>query len=58
MDTVDWKSGKVQGAVYDFDEEIIKVSTKAYEMFMVILHGIQYFLGLTDDGILGQNLST
>lgn len=34
MDTVDWKSGKVQGAVYDFDEEIIKISSKAYEMFM------------------------
>merc|ERR1711990_899417 len=34
MDTVDWKGGKVQGAVYDFDEEIIKISSKAYEMFM------------------------
>ena len=34
MDTIPWKEGKVQGAVYDFDEEIIKVSAKAYEMFM------------------------
>jgi len=34
MDTVDWKGGKVQGAVYDFDKEIIEVCSKAYEMFM------------------------
>ena len=34
MDTIPWKEGKVQGAVYDFDEEIIKISAKAYEMFM------------------------
>ena len=34
MDTIPWREGKVQGAVYDFDEEIIKISAKAYEMFM------------------------
>jgi len=34
MDTVEWREGKVQGAVYDFDKEIIEISSKAYEMFM------------------------
>ena len=28
MDTIPWREGKVQGAVYDFDEEIIKISSK------------------------------
>lgn len=34
LDKVDWKSGRVQGAVYDYDEEIIEITTKAYNMFM------------------------
>merc|ERR1712106_647335 len=34
MDTIPWREGKVQGAVYDNDEEIIQISAKAYEMFM------------------------
>ena len=34
MDVIEWKKGRVQGAVYDYDPEIIEVTTKAYEMFM------------------------
>ena len=33
MDTVDWKSGKVQGAVYDVNQDIIKVCSKARFVF-------------------------
>ena len=34
MDTIDWRNGRVQGAVYDHDAELIEISAKAYEMFM------------------------
>jgi len=34
LDTTDWRGGRVQGAVYDYDQEIIDVTTKAYSMFM------------------------
>jgi len=34
MDTIDWRNGRVQGAVYDHDAELIEISAKAYEMFI------------------------
>ena len=28
MDTTSWRDGKAQGAIYDIDEEVVKVSSK------------------------------
>ena len=36
MDTIPWREGKVQGAVYDFDEEIIKISSKVRQSSFLV----------------------